>query len=49
MKNQGAKKDKGTEEDKMSRHEKHPPLGGCLFGAIFHCKTGDFLRFLTQT
>ena len=47
MKNQG-EKDKEIEEDKMPRREKHPPFRWVSIWGIFCCKTGDFLRFLTQ-
>ena len=32
----------------MPRHEKHPPFRWVSIWGIFYCKTGDFLRFLTQ-
>ena len=47
MKNQG-ENDKETEEDKMPRHEKHPPFRWVSIWGIFYFKVGDFLRFLTQ-
>ena len=47
MKNLG-KKDKETEEDKMPKHEKHLPFRWVSIGGLFHCKTGESLRFLTQ-
>ena len=33
----------------MPRHEKHPPFRWVSLGGTFYCKTGDFLRFLSQT
>ena len=45
----GGEKDKYTEEDRMPRHEKHPPFRWVPFWGIFYCKTGDVLRFWTQT
>ena len=37
-----------TEEDKMPRHEKHPPFRWVSIWANFYYKTGDVLTFLTQ-
>ena len=44
----GVEKDKETEENKMPRHEKHPPFRWVSIWVFFYCRTGDFLRFLTQ-
>ena len=48
MKNLG-EKNKETEEDKMPEHEQHPPFRWVSIWGIFHCKTGEFLRFLKRT
>ena len=44
----GETKGKEREADKMPRHEKHPPFRWVSIWSIFYCKTGDFLRILTQ-
>ena len=48
MKNQGEKMTKEEKKTKCQDMKSTHLLGGCLFGAFFYCKTGDFLRFLTQ-
>ena len=41
---ESGEKDKETEEDKMPRHEKHPPFRWVSICGIFYCKTGDFFK-----